>query len=163
MGDSRRFEQFAELISKHFPPKYYKSIADIAGGKGYLQIALKEKGYHNIITFDKRKKKKRAPFGNLNFRYQFFNSNIKEEFDLLVGLHPDEATDVIITEAIKRNIPFIVCPCCVKPYAIMFNQQYNFTNWINHLKRIAIKAGYRIKENYLKMTGKNLVLIGKLQ
>lgn len=161
MGDNRRFNLFAELISKQLPPNLYKNIADVAGGKGYLQFALKQKGYKNIITFDKRKKEKRVNVNNLNYSYRFFSSNIKEDFDLLVGMHPDESTDLIIVEAIKRSIPFIICPCCVKPYAVIFNKQHNYTNWIEHLKNIATKANYDVQEFALKMTGKNIVLMGK--
>jgi hypothetical protein len=32
---------------------------------------------------------------------------------LLVGMHPDEATEIIIDTALKFNKPFAVVPCCV--------------------------------------------------
>lgn len=53
MGDSQRFKVFAKEISQKFPLKKYKTIADIAGGKGYLNKELTKKGY-KVITFNKR-------------------------------------------------------------------------------------------------------------
>jgi len=32
---------------------------------------------------------------------------------LLVGMHPDEATDAIVDFAVAHNKPFVVLPCCV--------------------------------------------------
>ena len=34
---------------------------------------------------------------------------------LLVGLHPDEATDAIVDVAAALAIPFALVPCCVFP------------------------------------------------
>ncbi len=39
MGDSRRFNVFANFIKENFPK--CNKIADIAGDKGYLQTALR--------------------------------------------------------------------------------------------------------------------------
>lgn len=160
MGDDRRFQVFADMIEKQFSVSIYKRIADIAGGKGYLQVALRKKGY-DVITFDKRKKEKRAQVNDLKFQYRFFSSEIKDQFDLLAGMHPDEATDVIIVEAIRRKIPFIVVPCCVKPYATVLFNRYKYPIWMNHLKNIAIKAGYDVNELHLKISGKNTAIIGR--
>ena len=32
---------------------------------------------------------------------------------LVVGLHPDEATDAIVLSAVAARVPFAVVPCCV--------------------------------------------------
>ena len=160
MGSKKRFDLFSRLIHDVFTPKQYPSIADIAGGKGYLQLSLREKGFQNVTTFDKRKKNKRVSDQKIRFSYRYFNEQIKEKFDLLVGLHPDEATDVIIMEAAKRRIPFVLCPCCVKPSAVTYWGSHKFTAWVNHLKKLARSNGFRIEERWLKMDGKNYVLIG---
>jgi len=158
MGDERRFQRFGELIKSKFPPAQYQHIADIAGGKGQMQQALIHSGY-SIITYDKRKGRKDR-LGRFNYRYQYFSSEIKDRFDLLIGMHPDEATDVIIVEAIKRNIPFAIVPCCVKPSAVVYWGQHCTKDWLIHLKSIAISGGYIIEETMLKINGKNTVLIG---
>lgn len=35
--------------------------------------------------------------------------------DLIVGFHPDQATEACIDLALLLNVPFCVCPCCVFP------------------------------------------------
>lgn len=157
MGDARRFDVFANFIHSNFPN--CKKIADIAGGKGYLQVALRNRGY-DVITFDKRKGRKNRP-GKFEFQYRYFDSSVKEDFDLMVGMHPDEATDVIIVEAAKRNIPFAIVPCCVMPNAIPYWGQRSYKQWIEHLKKSAQKLGYQVYEKQLKMNGCNLVLYGR--
>jgi hypothetical protein len=157
MGDSRRFDMFAKLVKRNFNPRQYKFIADIAGGQGYLQLALKENGFENVLTFDVRRNRLRK----LNYRTRFFDESIRDEFDLIVGMHPDEATDVIIAEAAKRKIPFVICPCCIKPTATVFWGSHAFGSWFDHLKRFAMKLGFICTEEKLPMNGKSWCLIGR--
>ena len=157
MGDKRRFDLFANYIKVHFPN--VKSVADIAGGKGYLQVALKEQGIKEVITLDKGKRCKRG----INYKHQLLSNNTKlKNVNLLVGMHPDEATDVIITQASKRGIPFSIVPCCAKPTDTVFwGSIGNFANWLKHLKGYAERLGYRVEEHRLRMAGRNIVLTGR--
>lgn len=159
MGDSRRFDLFAKVVANNFPPEKFSRVADVAGGAGYLGIALKERGYGKVILFDKRKKHVRAK--GIDFRYQYFGPSVKDPFDILVGMHPDEATDVIIVEAARRKIPFAVCPCCVKPTAKPYFGQHTYKLWVEHLKRLAIQLEFKLMETTLPMNGKNIVLVGR--
>lgn len=140
-----------------FPPTHYPRVADIAGGKGYLRLALSERGY-DCTTFDHRRTYVR---GHGKQVYRWFSPAIKDHFDLLVGLHPDEATDVIILEAARRKMPFMICPCCIKPYAAPFNGSYRSANWIKHLETLAVNNGFVVDYRTLRMNGKSLVLIGR--
>ncbi len=159
MGDSRRFDLFAKLIFANFPPDKFPKVADIAGGKGYLQIALRRFGY-NVTTFDKRKGKRNRP-KRFQYQYRYFSDNIRDTFDLLVCMHPDEATDVIIVEATKQRIPFIVCPCCIKPNAVAWFGIYKYHNWLEHLESLATEFGYMVTRTVLRMNGKSICLIGR--
>jgi hypothetical protein len=161
MGDPRRFDLFAKFILKNFPPEKYQRVADIAGGKGYLQTALRSYGY-NVTTFDKRKGRKNRP-NRFQYQYRFFDHRIEEEFDLLVGMHPDEATDIIIAEAARRKTAYAIVPCCIKPTVskMKFTNAYNYTNWIKHLKDFAKELKLTVNKAYLRMTGKRLILYGK--
>lgn len=154
MGDSRRFDLLAKVIKNHFPISY--KIADVAGGKGYLNLALSELGY-DVTTFDRRS----HPVNRIKYRQRYFNGKIGEEFHLLIGMHPDEATNVIIWEAAIRNIPFVIVPCCIKPMAFMFGMNHKFNLWFNHLKHQAHRLGYKTEEFQLAMSGRNLGLIGR--
>jgi len=155
MGDSARFKVFANYIKINFPK--VKSIADIAGGKGSLQVELRKFGY-TVTTYDKRHIRINR---NLSYKYAYFDNLVKDHYDLLVGMHPDEATDVIVTEAIKRNISFCVVPCCVIPCVIKYNGGSSYNSWVKHLKKIAESAKYEVSIHELPIKGKNIVLSGR--
>lgn len=104
VGDSRRFHEFSALIANRFPKIKPYPIADIAGGKGYLNLSLKEKGFSNVTTFDKRNKFGRVR--NISFRYSFFSHLLTEFFSLVIGMHPDEGTDELIMYAVINRIPW---------------------------------------------------------
>lgn len=155
MGDIRRFDLFANLISKHIPKSC--NIADISGGKGYLQLALKEHGYKNITSFDKRYNR----IKNSNYKYGYFDYSKYHEFSGIVAMHPDEGTDHAVMYCIKNKCVGLICPCCVKPHATHLLLHHNFNNWKKHLTQLVEKAGMEAIWTKLKMTGKNEVLIIK--
>lgn len=156
MGDSRRFDLFAKLAERHLSKEL--NIVDVASGKGYLQAALRQRGFKNIISWDKRKKNSSNRRG---YRYGYFDYRCKEEYDALVALHPDEATDHSILYCGIRRIPGIICPCCVKPHAVSFFGSYNFQSWIKHLRSLAEKYNLSIQETVLPMDGRNFIMIMK--
>jgi hypothetical protein len=45
---------------------------------------------------------------------QLFGSS-SSRFSLVIGLHPDEATEPIVGFALEAGLPFAVVPCCVFP------------------------------------------------
>ena len=156
MGDHRRFKEFAKCIYVHFPPLKFPNIADIAGGKGDLNLALSASGY-DVTTFDKRKEHSKC-----QYRRKLFSKEtvVHNEFDLLVGMHPDEATDVIVTTVIEYKLPFAIVPCCIHPVCIPFNEHSVYRNWIKHLERYAKEKGYRVEEIILRIKGRRIALLG---
>jgi len=155
MGDKNRFKVFSNEIENKFNVNKYRSIADIAGGKGYLNHQLSIKGY-NVVTFDKRNNNRNG----VTFKKRYFDGSIKEKFDLLVGMHPDEATDVIIYEAYKRRIPFAIVPCCIMPTSSKFDGPAYYQNWIHHLDMFARKLGFNVFKKQINITGKNIMIWG---
>jgi len=150
MGDKFRFSTFALMVHQAFPRQ--EKIIDVAGGKGYLQYSLRQLGY-NVVTYDPKGK----PFKrNLSFVKKLFTTTTKVEADLLVGMHPDGATDCIVVQAIKRNVPFAIVPCCIIPVATSFKGSFN--GWLNHLTQLA--RPYKVERHYLNIKGKNTVLVG---
>lgn len=156
MGDKHRFSAFALYLSQNFDKNL--KVCDAAGGKGYLQQALRKLGFVYIVTLDKRKGRKDRP--NMRYQYRFLDPNVKDSYDLLVGMHPDEATDLIIAEASKKQIPFSIVPCCIKPSVTTFWGS-SYIDWINHLKLYAQKLNFTVSEKLLKISGcKNIALTG---
>jgi hypothetical protein len=153
MGDSHRFDLFAKMVSNNFPNRQAR-IVDVAGGKGFLKQALIQLGYKNVITMDKNRKA--AKKQSKDYKYGYFSHTTHERFDCVCAMHPDEATDHAILYAVTHKVPAFVCPCCIKPDAVLFNQNHKFNNWVDHLKKLA--KGMDVQELYLRMSGRNLVL-----
>ena len=156
MGDRKRFSHFAELIDRECPDRSVR-IADVAGGKGQLQAALRCRGYTDIVSFDKRKKMARP---RKIYRYEWFSFNHHQgEFDLVVAMHPDQGTDHSILYAVKNRVPFLVCPCCILPSATSFWDRRKFPAWVEHLEGLAAKT-HQLRREVLPIVGRNLVLVG---
>lgn len=149
MGDTRRFDAFGDFVGRNWPDRMLR-IADVAGGKGGLHAALYQRGYPNVVTFDKRRN--RANPARSHYRYGWFDESVTEPFDLILGMHPDEATDVAMAYALERGLPYAVVPCCVKPMVWPFGG-HEYGDWLSHLAR---KGGSR--QAALPITGRNVVL-----
>lgn len=150
MGDKNRFTVFATFIHRQWPDKDLR-IADVAGGKCLLNSELRRLGYKNVVTFDKRKLGGKIAKGLL--RYGHFTQDQTAAFDLLVGMHPDGATDVIIAAAAHYHLPFAVVPCCIKPHAWKFSGERNYVAWFMHLYHRSQALGLDPRIKQLKITG----------
>lgn len=152
MGDPRRHLVFAEFISSLWPDRSLR-IADVAGGHGATNAALYQLGYRNVVTFDKRTKRWTT---RPHYRYGIFREEDAADFDLLVGMHPDGATDVILKSAVENEIPAAVVPCCQIPTVWEFKGRGQ-DKWVDHLIN---RSG--ATQSLLAITGANRVLtIGK--
>lgn len=154
MGDSRRNLLMSTLIAKQFP-KAKKALV-IADGQGDLANRLANKGLHCIVI-EKHARQDHAR-KNVDYRKGIFSYDMDRfDVDLIVGMHPDEATSEIIRYAMKHKIPFAVCPCCIK--GIDSAGVHGYRNWLTKLKSLA--KGFNVSTLQLKMTGKNIVIVGK--
>lgn len=161
MGDTRRFDIMADFVAERFPHHTRKRIVDVAGGRGGLQAALRRRGFQDVTSVDVRPQYAK---GRSGYRYGLFTWNYQENFDLVVAMHPDDATDHAILYAVNRCIPWAVCPCCVRPSA---NHTYkagknDYWRWTDHLRTLG--GGKSAVETItLPMAGRNLVLMGNAQ
>ena len=79
---------------------------------------------------------------------------------LIVGLHPDEATEPIVTTALALGLPFAVVPCCV--FAASFplrrlkdgSNPSSYEDFLMYLK----EKHTGIQEERLSFLGKNTIL-----
>ena len=76
---------------------------------------------------------------------------VLETCSLIIGMHPDEATESIVDNAIHHQIPFAVVPCCVFPKS---GQSMSLDAWYTHLK----DKTTLMKEIFLNFQGRNRVL-----
>lgn len=146
MADKRRFELFASFLTQRFEaPRIY----DIAGGMGRLNEALTSLG-RMVTTFDLRHK--RLP---VRYAERIFTLEEPCEADLVVGMHPDGATRIIIEYAAAHRIPFAVVPCCA-------DNSMPYKPWMRHLAELATSLGFaHVEEHSLPMEGRARVLVGR--
>ena len=145
MGDLQRFDKFADFIVAQFAAP---RIWDIAGGMGKLNEALTARGRH-CVTFDVRPKHLPVPFTE-----RLLLPDEPCTTDLLVGLHPDGATRVIVDYAAAHGLPFAVVPCCS-------DNSMPYKPWLRHIGELGQAVGYTVSQHDLPITGRRVVVVGR--
>lgn len=104
-GDERRFEAVASFIYKRFG-RTVQYIADVAGGQGVLTRILNKKYNYQAEVIDPRG----FTLTGVPNRDCEYTTEMSGYYDLIVGLHPDEALRPVVESALVR--PVLVVPCC---------------------------------------------------
>jgi len=104
-GDDSRFEEIAGFIYERYGNNI-KYIADVAGGQGLLTKILSKKYNYKAEVIDPRAHQVKG----VSNRQGEYVSDMADYYDLIIGLHPDEATREIVESAHKK--PVLVLPCC---------------------------------------------------
>ena len=163
MGDDQRFEVFAEFLEQRFPQA--RQIADVAGGQGRLAVQLMMRGFQAVVidvrqTGLPRRDRKRLRRDAVMVCDPANVSRIRESivdvdlsgFDLIVGLHPDAATEWVVRRGVAARKAFAVVPCCVIP---IDGIRRSFDDWLSYLASLA--PGSRVIQ--LPFVGRNRVII----
>ena len=104
-GDPERFEVVAAFIyDRHGRSVQY--IADVAGGQGMLCRILRKKYNYDCEVVDPRG----WVLKGVPNRKAEFDPAMASYYDLIVGLHPDEALRATAQAAL--TCPTILIPCC---------------------------------------------------
>jgi hypothetical protein len=104
-GDPKRFEVVAAFIADKWKGKV-KTVADVGGGQGMLARILQKKYGFTVDVIDPRG----YTLTGVNSREEEYKSTMAPYYDLVVGLHPDEALKEVVYSAKVR--PILVIPCC---------------------------------------------------
>jgi hypothetical protein len=104
-GDPARFAVVASYIARRYGKRVHY-VADVAGGQGMLTRILCKKYNYCCEVVDPRGWVLRG----VDHREQAFDPSSATYYDLIVGLHPDEALRVVAQAALVR--PAILIPCC---------------------------------------------------
>lgn len=103
-GDPARFDVLAGFVAERFPKARY--VADVAGGQGMLSRVLRKKyGYEAEVVDPRGWTLKGVPA-----RVDYYSSAMADYYDLIVGLHPDEATREVVESAARCDV--LIIPCC---------------------------------------------------
>jgi len=103
-GDPNRFEIITDFVTKKYG-KNIKYIVDVAGGQGMLSRMLNKKGYESEVIDPRGWTLK-----GVASRTEEYKSDMADYYDLIIGLHPDEAIQEVGHSALTR--PVLVVPCC---------------------------------------------------
>ena len=169
----KRAELFADFILNNLPVDTGDVVLDVAGGRGDLafELAIK-RGFVNVVTIDPRPERikrwqrkllvKKSDSKLPRHVQGFFDEEVAFDFKphLILGLHPDEATEVIVDVALRLKVAFAVVPCCV--FANKFKGQRGggdsepktYEEWIEYLQ----KKHSAIRERHLGFRGRDKVL-----
>ena len=103
-GDAARFDAVAKFVGDKYG-KNVQYVADVAGGQGMLARQLNKAGYETEVI---------DPRGwtlvGVPSRQEAYIADMADYYDLVVGLHPDEALREVVASALVR--PTVVIPCC---------------------------------------------------
>ena len=146
MADKRRFDLFAEFVRCEFPDA--NRVFDVAGGMGRLNLALTDRGL-DVTTFDRRWKR-----AEVQYAERLFTLDEPCTCDLVVGMHPDGATRIIVEYAARHDVPFAIVPCCS-------DNGMPYKPWVRHLAELATQHGFELREATLPMQGRARVLHGR--
>eukprot|EP00038_Savillea_parva_P015572 m.14343 g.14343 ORF g.14343 m.14343 type:complete len:623 (+) comp3144_c0_seq2:72-1940(+) len=109
------------------------AVLDVAGGKGELSLMLTLANIRSIVVDPRegklsrrqRKALRRSKLESFQCVHAMFGGHDADALTataqlihttraaVIVGLHPDEATDAIVDTAVAHRLPFAVVPCCV--------------------------------------------------
>ncbi|GAA2760567.1 hypothetical protein GCM10009872_59280 [Actinopolymorpha rutila] len=139
-------------------------IADVAGGHGELAYWLQELGHVPVVIeprdvrlprWIQRDLRKRSVRERRLTTIDRIARPVQEvdlsPFDLVVALHPDEATEPAVRAAVRHNLDFAVVPCCVFAED---GAKYTSQAWLDYLASIAP----RVSTSHLSISGANTVL-----
>lgn len=104
-GDPDRFQVLADYIAENFKG-HIQTIADVAGGQGMLTRILNKKYNFSSEVIDTRE----YVLVGVPHRREEYVSGMADYYDLIVGLHPDQATKAVAESALVK--PTILIPCC---------------------------------------------------
>lgn len=162
VSDRRRFPAFAEFIHETYP--HARTVADVAGGHGNLAYYLRELGYDTTIIdtrdvhlprkLHRALRKQSIKQGRL-IELPKIVAKIQDvdlrSFDVVAGLHPDEATEHAVRAAITLGKDFAVVPCCVFPIDGIKRSQEKWREYLASLSPDIVTAR-------LPIDGANIVL-----
>jgi hypothetical protein len=104
-GAPERFDVVARFVFDHYG-RSLRYIADVAGGQGMLTRLLRKQYNYDCEVVDPRG----WTLKGVPNRAEEFDPTLADYYDLIVGLHPDEATRAVAEAALVR--PTLLVPCC---------------------------------------------------
>ncbi|WP_152362086.1 hypothetical protein [Microlunatus speluncae] len=103
-GAAGRFEVVAAFVADRFPEARF--VADVAGGQGMLSRLLSKRYNLQAEVIDPRG----WTLKGVASRPDLYAAEMADYYDLVIGLHPDQALRPVVESATR--VPVLVVPCC---------------------------------------------------
>jgi len=152
------------------------SVLDVAGGNGKLSNALLKMGIHSCTIIDPQPLcRERTEDGltiipkplmgdgrDLTDPGSPYSEKIRQ-CSIIVGLHPDEATEAAMDLAMRLGKPFAISPCCVmtRLFPNRKGRMGEPVRTVHQLCRYLMDKQAGMKVDYLPFMGRNKVLYWK--
>ncbi|KAF9288257.1 hypothetical protein BGZ68_000542 [Mortierella alpina] len=115
-GDGNFYRKFAPVS-----PKLQDQDIDSLNGSSIASAERRQTDNSDIDLKERRrvKKQKMAQFvvprlcSLLDDQFVMKHPGVLEQASIVIGMHPDQATEPIVTMALQHHKPFAVVPCCV--------------------------------------------------
>lgn len=157
MGDPRRFDVFARNLYYKFPPDKYRNVLVVADGNLELSKRLVTYGYSVTAVEPKPRLKNVSNMFLKKIRLikrWFTREDTIKGINLVIGMHPDEATVEILHYAKINEVAFAVVPCCILGDIHYTVHCHKHKDWIDRLKRINRNSVTEV----LNIAGKNVMV-----
>mmetsp|Transcript_18358 Transcript_18358/g.59759 ORF Transcript_18358/g.59759 Transcript_18358/m.59759 type:complete len:379 (+) Transcript_18358:8-1144(+) len=147
-------------------------VCDVAGGRGDVSFELfSKRGIPSTLFEPRPRKLSKDQIKYTREHGRELSAQIQDRFgpetwdkvgdcSIVVGLHPDEATESIVEFAIARNLPFAVVCCCVFPKLFPFRLvgQEPVVQRPQLIEYLTAKAGPGTRTAHLAFEGANVVV-----
>lgn len=176
----QRAERFVEWITQQFGLKEGDAVLDVAGGRGDISFNL---AFNKVastlidprpraLTPQQESMLEKAAVSLPPQLCMLFDddliaspthASILEKASLVIGMHPDQATEPIVDYCLSVGKPFAVLPCCVFPTQFPDRRLPDgspvvaYSQFVDYLQ--AKHPG--ISRGFLPFRGRNLVLYWK--
>jgi hypothetical protein len=148
-GDANRFDLMAEFIYDNFG-KSVHYIADVAGGQGMLSRILNKKYNYAAEVIDPRG----YTLTGVGNRQCYYHHDLASFYDLIVGLHLDEAVREVALSAL--TVPTVMVPCC----NFWSDNKLGSQELVDEIEKYLLRNGVMVERHILPIKPpKNIALL----
>jgi len=187
---SERHSIFASWLIDTYGLKFLSSgsgVLDVAGGNGKLSAALLDLGVRAVVLLDPKPRLRDCATtkeheqrltviaealhddgSHLTSRKDDIAERIRQ-CSIVVGMHPDQATEPIVDLSQRLEVPFALLPCCVMPSLFPCRRQRSNSDmpvrsYRTFCRYLLDKApeGLQYQEDHLAFVGRNKVIYSTL-
>lgn len=153
MGDKERGQAVLNYLAHNF--RGISSIISVADGNLMLAKEIYDK--YQVTVYDPKIRNANCTIRSaIKAIGKPFHADCIAKCDLIIGLHPDEATGEIIDYSIRTKTPCLIVPCCM--VGLYSSDCKNKARWVKFLANKLIQKGFTVSIDKLPIRGSNLAI-----